>query len=46
MPVSLDYERKVVTFHPATVISDDIPSELTRIKSIYADVCAKNPQAV
>lgn len=46
VPVSLDYSRKEICFHSASIISDDIPSELQRIKAVYRGACAKNPQAV
>jgi len=44
--VSLDFAAKEVFFHSETYIESDILQELIRFKQFYADVCAKNPQAV
>ena len=46
VPISLDFAAKEVRFHSPMIISDDIPSELSKVKANFADVCAKNPQAV
>ena len=46
VPVSLHFDRKEVFIQPATDISSDIASELTRIKQCFDHACAKNPQAV
>ena len=46
VPVSLDFAKKELRFHAEVDIGSDIESELERFKDIYADICAKNPQAV
>lgn len=46
VPVSLDFAKKNIFFHPAVNITDDISQELIEFKQIFVDVCAKNPQAV
>jgi len=46
VPVSLDFKLKEIQFYAAQYITDDIDSELVRIKQIYQHACAKNPQAV
>jgi 1-acyl-sn-glycerol-3-phosphate acyltransferase len=46
VPVSFDFVKKEIFFHPAVYISGDIKQELTEFKQIFTDVCAKNPQAV
>ncbi|ASP49857.1 acyltransferase [Cognaticolwellia beringensis] len=46
VPVSFDFIKKEVRFHSAVLITGDINQELVEFKQIFADVCAKNPQAV
>ena len=46
VPVSLDFDKKELRFHPAIEISENIEHELTNFKKVFANVCAKNPQAV
>lgn len=46
VPVSFDFIKKEVRFHPAVVITGDIKQELVEFKQVFADVCAKKPQAV
>ena len=46
VPVSLDFAKKQLEFHPEIVIGDDIPKELDQMKKIFSHVCAKNPQEV
>jgi 1-acyl-sn-glycerol-3-phosphate acyltransferase len=46
VPASLDFSKKQLRFHPAMNISENIELELVKIKSVFASVCAKNPQAV
>ncbi|TWX73300.1 acyltransferase [Colwellia sp. C1TZA3] len=46
IPLSFDFIKKEVRFHPAVVITGDINQELVEFKQVFADVCAKNPQAV
>ncbi len=43
--VTLHFDKKEIRFGQASFIGEDIPRELKRIKSYYADACAKNPQA-
>jgi len=46
VPVSLDFAKKQLRFHPEVEVSSDIENELVKFKGIYSDICAKNPQAV
>lgn len=46
VPVSFDFVKKEIFFHPAVYISGDIKQELVEFKQVFTDVCAKNPQAV
>jgi len=46
VPVSFDFIKKEVRFHPAVVITGDINQELVEFKRVFANVCAKKPQAV
>jgi 1-acyl-sn-glycerol-3-phosphate acyltransferase len=46
VPVSFDFIKKEVRFHPAVNITGDIDQELLEFKQVFTDVCAKNPQAV
>ncbi len=46
VPVSIDFVKREVRFHPAVIISADIKQELVAFKQVFSDVCAKNPQAV
>ncbi len=46
VPVSFDFVKKEICFHPAVYISGDIKQELIEFKRVFTDVCAKNPQAV
>ena len=46
VPVSFDFNKKEVLFHPAVAITGDINQELIEFKQIFSNVCAKNPQAV
>lgn len=46
VPVSLDFAKKQLTFHPIVEISSNIESELVQFKAIFSDIRAKNPQAV
>lgn len=46
VPASFDFAKKEIFFHPAVYVSGEISQELTEIKQVFADVCAKNPQAV
>tara|TARA_R110000737_G_C14520589_1_gene475326 strand:+ start:521 stop:1114 length:594 start_codon:yes stop_codon:yes gene_type:complete len=46
VPVSIDFIKKEVRFHPAVDITGDINQALVEFKQIFSDVCAKNPQAV
>jgi 1-acyl-sn-glycerol-3-phosphate acyltransferase len=46
VPVSLDFEKKEVMFHPIVSVTKDIDLELSEFKAIFSQVCAKNPQAV
>lgn len=46
VPVSLDFAKKLVTFHQEVEISSDIENELKKFKEHYADVCAKKTQVV
>lgn len=46
VPVSLDYEKKEVTFLSSSFIGEEIDDELARFKQNFAGVCAKKPQAV
>ena len=42
VPVSLDFRKKEVEFHPEVYISEDIEQELVNFKKIFTKVCAKN----
>jgi len=46
VPVSLDFAKKQLQFHPEVAISSNVESELVKFKAIFSDICAKNPQAV
>jgi len=46
VPVSFDFMKKEVCFHPPVVISGEVEQELIEFKALFSDVCAKNPQAV
>ena len=46
VPVSFDFAKKEIFFHQEVYISSEISQELIEFKQIFADVCAKNPQAV
>tara|TARA_R110000737_G_scaffold105727_2_gene138716 strand:- start:3 stop:596 length:594 start_codon:yes stop_codon:yes gene_type:complete len=46
VPVSFDFTKKEVLFHPAVFIKGDINQALVEFKQIFSKVCAKNPQAV
>ena len=46
VPVSFDFAKKEIFFHQEVYISGEISQELIEFKQIFADVCAKNPQAV
>jgi len=46
VPLSLDFEKKELRFHPAANISSDIDAELIKFKLLFSNVCAKNTQAV
>ena len=46
VPVSLDFVKKEIYFHPAIYVSGDISQGLVEFKQVFANVCAKNPQAV
>lgn len=46
VPISLDFQKKAITFHPSIIVKEEISSELAKIKQLYINVCAKNPQAV
>lgn len=46
VPVSFDFAKKEIFFHKEVYISGEISQELIEFKQIFADVCAKNPQAV
>lgn len=46
VPASFDFKKKEVFFHPPVYVSGEIQQELIEFKQIFADVCAKNPQAV
>jgi len=46
VPVSFDFVKKEVRFHPAVDIKGDINQALVEFKQVFTDVCAKNPQAV
>jgi 1-acyl-sn-glycerol-3-phosphate acyltransferase len=46
VPVSFDFAKKEIFLHPAVYISRDIKQELIDFKQVFANVCAKNPQAV
>jgi 1-acyl-sn-glycerol-3-phosphate acyltransferase len=46
VPVSFDFAKKEIFFHHEVYISGEISQELIEFKQIFADVCAKNPQAV
>jgi 1-acyl-sn-glycerol-3-phosphate acyltransferase len=46
VPLSFDFAKKEICFHPAVAVSGEIQQELIEFKQVFADVCAKNPQAV
>lgn len=46
VPVSFDFIKKEIRFHPIVVITGNIDQELIAFKQIFSHVCAKNPQAV
>lgn len=46
VPVSLHFGNKEIRFHLPMEISEDIASELQRVKTEFKGACAKNPQAV
>ena len=46
VPVSFDFAKKEVRFHPAVKITGDIAQELIEFKQVFSGVCAKKPQAV
>ncbi len=46
VPVSFDFAKKTIQFHPACFITGEINQELVEFKQVFSDVCAKNPQAV
>jgi len=46
IPISLDFNKKVIAILPAQQVSDDVEQSLTNIKALYKDVCAKNPHLV
>ncbi|WP_239059115.1 1-acyl-sn-glycerol-3-phosphate acyltransferase [Colwellia sp. Arc7-D] len=46
VPVSFDFFKKEVKFHHAVIITGDINQELVEFKQVFANVCAKKPQAV
>ena len=46
VPVSFDFIKKEVRFHAPVEITGDINQALISFKQLFADVCAKNPQAV
>ena len=43
VPMALDYSRKLFIIMPCETISDDIPSELRRIKTLFPKHLAKYP---
>jgi 1-acyl-sn-glycerol-3-phosphate acyltransferase len=45
VPVSLDFVKKQLRFHPEVEITKDIENELAKFKDTFSDICAKNPQA-
>lgn len=46
VPVSLDFSKKELRFHPEVIIGSDIDKELMKFKTIFSNICAKNPHAV
>jgi 1-acyl-sn-glycerol-3-phosphate acyltransferase len=46
VPVSLDFAKKQLRFHPEVEVSSNIENELAKFKDYFSDICAKNPQAV
>lgn len=46
VPASFDFAKKEIYFHPAVYVTGDISQELVEFKQVFANVCAKNPQAV
>jgi 1-acyl-sn-glycerol-3-phosphate acyltransferase len=46
VPVSFDFVKKEVRFHPSVIIVGDINQALIEFKQIFTDVCAKNLQVV
>lgn len=46
VPASFDFSKKEIFFHPAIDVSGEITQELIEFKQVFANVCAKNPQAV
>ena len=46
VPVSFDFAKKEIRFHPACAITGEIKQELVEFKQVFSNVCAKNPQAV
>ncbi len=46
IPISLDFAKKEVEILPQHQVCHDIDKSLTQIKSLYSQVCAKNPHLV
>jgi len=46
VPISLDFRKKEISILAPEVISEDIDDALKHIKSLFNDVCAKNPHLV
>jgi 1-acyl-sn-glycerol-3-phosphate acyltransferase len=46
VPLSFDFAKKEICFYPEVYVSGEISAELVEFKQVFADVCAKNPQAV
>lgn len=44
VPGYLDYERKVLVFHPAITASDDVQADMRRIRSLYRNARPKHPE--
>lgn len=46
IPITLDFAKKEVGILPQQQVSNDIDKSLAEIKSLYRQVCAKNPHLV